>query len=345
MRAFAYTGQGSTSVIETPDPTIVEDRDAIVRVELASACRSDLNIVDGLEPLVRSGRILGHEAVGTVVAGGDSVPSTLLGARVLVHAIWACGMCRGCMGAAPGGCPDRTWQVGRYLDGAHADFVRVPNASANLVAIPAEVHALDALFLADVFATAQELAIEHVRPDDAVLVLGSGPVGLAVAMLARARGTRSVIVAGRTPARLAHARRLGADRAVELDLSECPPVAAVRDVIGTDRVDVAVDTVGTAGSFLAALAALGRRGTLCNIAAHRGTVPLPMDELWSCDITIKTGLVRGTSTESLMQDVLTGQLLSGQLATDMFTFATIEEAYRATRSGGPTIKVAIEMTV
>lgn len=339
MRAFAFTGS-EAQLVEVSEPTLQADDDVIVRVELASVCRSDLNIVDGLERRVPAGRILGHEAVGTVVAAGMDVLIPHVGARVLLQAIWSCGACASCLAGTPVRCRVGTWQVGRDADGAHAEFVRVPNAIANTVVVPDVVDPIDALFLSDVFATARELAADHIRVGDYVLVLGSGPVGLAVGMLAKDAAAGTVVVIGRSAERAAHARRLGLIDTLDLELTDAG--AAARDplLVGAD---VVVDTIGTPASFRTGLDALAGGGTLCNIAAHRCAVSVPMDQVWSRDLVIRTGLVRGSSTRGLMHRTRDGLLAGGQLATDRFAFTDIAHAYAATRAGGQVVKVVVDV--
>ena len=94
MKALVYHGPGQKAWEDVPKPTIVSDTDAIVRVDAVTICGSDLHILKGDVPAVTDGRILGHEAVGTVEAVGSGVKTVKAGDRVLVSCITSCGTCR-----------------------------------------------------------------------------------------------------------------------------------------------------------------------------------------------------------------------------------------------------------
>jgi alcohol dehydrogenase len=94
MKALVYHGPGHMSWDEVPDPRIVDDTDAIVRIDATTICGTDLHILKGDLPTVEVGRILGHEAVGTVEAVGTSVTTVRPGDRVVVSCVSACGRCR-----------------------------------------------------------------------------------------------------------------------------------------------------------------------------------------------------------------------------------------------------------
>lgn len=104
MRALTYHGPGRRSWGEVPDPAVADPEDAIVRVDAVTICGTDLHILKGDVPEVTDGRILGHEAVGTVVQTGPGVRTVATGDRVLVSCISACGRCGYCRQAAYGQC-------------------------------------------------------------------------------------------------------------------------------------------------------------------------------------------------------------------------------------------------
>src|SRR5271170_365205 len=93
MRAVVYHGPGEKSWNEIPDPKPEADTDAIVRIDSVTICGTDLHILKGDVPEVTEGRVLGHEAVGTVEAVGSAVTNIAPGDRVLVSCISACGRC------------------------------------------------------------------------------------------------------------------------------------------------------------------------------------------------------------------------------------------------------------
>jgi alcohol dehydrogenase len=118
MRAVVYHGAATPAWEEVPDPAIVDDGDAIVRVDAVTICGTDLHILRGDVPAVTDGRILGHEAVGTVVQVGRSVRTIQPDDRVLVSCITACGRCRYCRIGQYGQCiGGGGWILGDLIDG------------------------------------------------------------------------------------------------------------------------------------------------------------------------------------------------------------------------------------
>ena len=125
MRALVFHGAGKKAWEEVPDPRIERGTDAIVRVDAVTICGTDLHILKGDVPEVTEGRILGHEAVGTVVEIGDSVQNLKVGDRVLVSCITSCGACRYCREGSYGQClGGGGWILGHLIDGTQAEIGR-----------------------------------------------------------------------------------------------------------------------------------------------------------------------------------------------------------------------------
>src|ERR1700735_3794068 len=122
MRALVYHGPGQKAWEDVPNPELTDDTDAIVRVDAVTICGTDLHILKGDVPAVTNGRILGHEAVGTVEAVGSGVQRVRPGDRVLVSCITACGTCRFCREGRYGQCLcGGGWTLGRTIDGNQAE--------------------------------------------------------------------------------------------------------------------------------------------------------------------------------------------------------------------------------
>src|SRR5499425_2486961 len=140
MRALVYHGPGQKAWEEAPDPEITDDGDVIVRVDAVTICGTDLHILKGDVPAVTDGRILGHEAVGTVAAAGGGVKTVKPGDRVLVSCITSCGRCRFCREGRYGQClGGGGWILGHKIDGTQAEYVRVPFADNSTYPVPAGV--------------------------------------------------------------------------------------------------------------------------------------------------------------------------------------------------------------
>src|ERR1700730_8020966 len=137
MKALVYHGPGSKAWEDVPKPTITADTDAIVRVDATTICGTDLHILKGDLPQVADGRILGHEAVGTVESVGAGVKNVRPGDRVLVSCVTACASCRFCREGRFGQClGGGGWILGYLIDGTQAEFVRVPFADTSTYPVP-----------------------------------------------------------------------------------------------------------------------------------------------------------------------------------------------------------------
>ena len=181
MLAFTYIDKGRFGLVEKPVPAIIDPRDAVVRITLASICTSDVHIKHGSVPRAVKGITVGHEAVGVVEAVGSAVKNVAPGDRVTVNVETFCGECFFCKHGYVNNCtdPDGGWALGCRMDGMLAEYVRVPHADCGLDRIPDGVSDEQALFVGDILSTGYWAAdISEIAPDDTVLVLGAGPTGI-----------------------------------------------------------------------------------------------------------------------------------------------------------------------
>jgi alcohol dehydrogenase len=188
MKALVYHGPGKRAWETVPDPRLEDPTDAVVRIDTSTICGTDLHILKGDVPEVEPGRILGHEAVGTVVEIGDAVTTLEPGDRVLVSCITSCGRCRFCKEGRYGLCiGGGGWIFGHLIDGLQAEYARVPFADTSLYKLPPELTDEQVVFLADILPTAYEVGVlaGRVEPGDTVAIVGAGPIGLAAVMTAK----------------------------------------------------------------------------------------------------------------------------------------------------------------
>ena len=332
MRAVVYHGPGQKSWEEVPDPEITDDGDAIVRVDATTICGTDLHILKGDVPEVHEGRVLGHEAVGTVEEVGDGVHTMTPGDRVLVSCISACGTCRFCREGRYGQClGGGGWILGHTIDGTQAEYVRVPYADMSTYQLPSGVSDEEILMLADILPTGYEVGVlaGGVRPGDIVAVVGAGPVGLAAIAGAQLFSPGHVVAIDLSDARLEAAKHFGAD--VIVNNSRQDPLRVIRDLTGdlAGRLgaDVSIEAVGTPATFELAVKLIRPCGRIANIGVHGQAAPLHLDEQWSRDITITTGLVDTSSTPALMRLITSGQINAGRFITHHFGLDEFDEAY------------------
>ena len=267
MKALCWAGTRDVEIREVPDPTILNARDAIIRVTSTAICGSDLHLYDHYVPTMRNGDILGHEFMGEVVEVGPAVKNLRPGDRVVVPFPIACGACNACErelyslceNSNPNaGITEKLWghstaaifgyshMLGGYA-GGQAEYVRVPFADVGPLKVPDELTDEQVLFLTDVFPTGYMGAdLCDIKPSDVVAVWGAGPVGQFAAASAKLLGAAQVIMIDREEYRLAIARKhldvetLNFD---ELDVKE-----ALDEMTGGRGPDACIDAVGSESS-------------------------------------------------------------------------------------------------
>ncbi|WP_329308024.1 zinc-dependent alcohol dehydrogenase family protein [Streptomyces microflavus] len=327
MKALVFQEPGRTTWRDVPDPGIEDASDVIVRVDAVTICGTDLHIVKGDVPEVTPGRVLGHEAVGTVVEAGGDVRTVRPGDRVLVSCISACGRCRFCREARYGQCRGGGgWVLGHTIDGTQAEYVRVPFADLSVYPLPNAVDSVDAVLLADIFPTAYEVGVRNggVSPGDTVVVVGAGPIGLAAVATSRLYSPERVIAVDLADARLEAARSLGAEATVRADEEPQQLVADLTDGLGAD---VVMEAVGVPETFETCTRMVRPGGRVANIGVHGKPATLHLEDLWIKDVTITTGLVDTSSTPMLLRMLANGRLPSAELVTHRFELGEMEEAY------------------
>ncbi|WP_351225054.1 alcohol dehydrogenase catalytic domain-containing protein [Streptomyces sp. NPDC002133] len=341
MKALVFQGPGRTAWQDVPDPGIKDAADAIVRVDAATICGTDLHIIKGDVPEVAPGTILGHEAVGEVMETGGDVRTVRAGDRVLVSCISACGRCRFCRENRYGQCRGG-WVLGHLIDGTQAAYVRVPFADLSVHPLPSSVDSHDAVLLADIFPTAYEVGVlnGNVRPGDTVVVVGAGPIGLAAIVTARLYTPGRIIAIDLAESRLAAARALGADATANAGER---PEQLVDDLTEGLGADVVMEAVGVPESFEMCTRMVCPGGRVANIGVHGKPAALHLEDLWIKDVTITTGLVDTHSAPLLLRMMATNRLPASSLVTHRFALGQMEEAYdvfsRAAETGA--LKVAL----
>jgi alcohol dehydrogenase len=328
MKALVYHGPNERSWDEVPDPTLIDPTDAVVAVDATTICGTDLHILKGDLPEVTPGRILGHEAVGTVEEVGSAVRNFKAGDRVLVSCISACGKCRFCRESRFGQCLDGGgWILGHNIDGTQAEKVRVPFADTSAYPIPAGITDDEFLMLADILPTAYEVGVLNggVSPGDVVAIVGAGPIGLSAITGALLFSPSHIIAIDLADSRLEAAKQFGADATV--NNSSDDPVAIIRDLTDGLGADVAIEAVGTPATFELATELIRPGGHVANIGVHGAPASLHLETLWTRDVTITTGLVDTYSTPTLSRLMATGQLNAARFATHHFTFDEFIKAY------------------
>ncbi|MFL5483329.1 MAG: zinc-dependent alcohol dehydrogenase [Gemmatimonadaceae bacterium] len=264
MRATCWEGAKHVKVEDVPDPKILNDGDAIVRITSTAICGSDLHLFNGFMPTMEHGDILGHEFMGEVVEIGRKVKKVKVGDRVVVPFPIACGACWSCqhdmwslcensnpnawiaekmLGHSPAGVFGYSHMLGGFA-GGQAEYARVPFADIGPLKIPEDLSDEKVLFLSDIFPTGYMAAeMCNIKRGDTIAVWGCGPVGQFAIASARLLGAEYIIAIDRFPYRLQIAReRAAAD--VTINYEETNVLEAIKELTGGRGPDACIDAVG-----------------------------------------------------------------------------------------------------
>ena len=262
MLALYWNGRELTFDSSYPAPK-ANDRTAVVRVNLAGICSTDLQIFKGY---MGFRGIPGHEFVGVIKEG----PADLVGKRVVGEINFGCGQCDFCVRDLSRHCPNRSVMGILNADGAFAEYVSVP--IANLHAVPDTIPDEEAVFIEPLAAAFEILTQIQVDPGDEVLVLGDGKLGNLCAQALRLTGAK-ITALGKHPEKLALIKKSG-----------------VRTVLLDDwkarAFDIVIEATGSASGLELALSAVRPRGTLVFKSTIAGTHQLSLSPIVINEITI-----------------------------------------------------------
>jgi len=290
MKAVCWMGPNKISVENVPDPTILNPRDAIVRITSTCICGSDLHLYNGFMPTMEQGDIVGHEFMGEVVEVGAGISAEKLkvGDRVVVPFTIACGRCFFCqkqlwsccdnsnpnhwiaekfMGFSPSGLFGYTHMLGGYA-GGQAQYARVPFADIGPLKIPDGIPDEKVIFLSDIFPTGYFGALNaDIEQGDTVAIWGCGPVGQFAIRSAFMLGAERVIAIDRFEYRLQMARDGGAETINYEDVDDV--VQVLKDTTGNIGPDRCIDAVGMEAHTDSALYAYDRAKQMLRLETDR----------------------------------------------------------------------------
>ncbi|MDQ2787595.1 MAG: glutathione-dependent formaldehyde dehydrogenase [Chloroflexota bacterium] len=291
MKALVWHKTHDVRVEKVPDPTILNPRDAIVKITATAICGSDLHLYDGYIPTLQSGDILGHEFMGEIVEVGKEVTNLRKGDRVVVPFTIGCGHCFYCeqqlwsacdnsnpnawmaeklYGYSPSGIYGYSHLLGGYA-GGQAEYARVPFADVGPIKVPASLPDDQVLFLSDIFPTGY-MAAENcdIKPGDVIAIWGCGPVGQFAIKSAYMLGAERVIAIDRVPERLAMARDHG--RAEIINYEEVDIFDALKEMTGGRGPDACIDAVGLEAHGTDALSLFDRAAQKVRLESDRPIV-------------------------------------------------------------------------
>lgn len=343
MLTYTYISKGKFGLKEKPIPQIKDDRDAIVKVTLASICSSDIHIKHGSVLRAVEGITVGHEMVGIVEQIGNSVKNVKVGDRVTVNVETFCGECFFCQNGFVNNCTDKNggWALGCRIDGGQAEYVRVPFADTGLNKIPDNVSDRQALFVGDVLATGFWAArISEIQKEDTVLIIGAGPTGICTLLCAMLKTPKKIIVCEKDESRIRFINK-HYPNVLTVKPDEC--LEFVRKNSDHGGADVVLEVAGTDSTFRLAWECARPNAVVTVVALYDAPQILPLPEMYGKNLTFKTGGVDGCDCEEILSLIESGKIDTEPLITHTFPLEKIEEAYEIfeNRRDG-VIKIAVE---
>jgi threonine dehydrogenase-like Zn-dependent dehydrogenase len=301
MRAAVFVEPGRILLEEKPVPDI-GPLDALVRVTTTTICGTDVHILKGEYPVAR-GLTVGHEPVGLIEKLGSAVEGYREGQRVIAGAITPSGYSNACLcgcssqdgaGTKHGFKALGGWKFGNTIDGCQAEFVRVPDAMANLAPVPDSLSDEQVLMCPDIMSTGFSGAESgKIKIGDTVAVFAQGPIGLCATVGARLMGATTIITVDSVPRRMEMSGLLGADHCI--DFKKVDPMQEIMHLTDGRGVDVAIEALGTQTTFESALAVLRPGGTLSSLGVYSSDLKIPLSSFAAglADTTIVTTLCPG----------------------------------------------------
>jgi threonine dehydrogenase-like Zn-dependent dehydrogenase len=337
MKAAIFVEPGRIVLDEKAVPD-VGPLDALVRITTTTICGTDVHILKGEYPVAK-GLTIGHEPVGVIEKLGSAVKGYTEGQRVIAGAICTSGQSHaalcGCHsqdgpGTRHGWKPLGGWKFGNTIDGTQAEYVLVPDATANLAPVPDGLSDEQVLMCPDIMSTGFSGAESgSIRIGDTVAVFAQGPIGLCATAGARLMGATTILAVDSVPARLEMARRMGADHVV--DFTKTDPVAEIMRLTDGRGVDVSIEALGRQETFEGALRVLRPGGTLSSLGVYSADLKIPLDAFLAGlgDHTIRTTLCPGGKERMrrLMEAIASGRVDTRPLVTHRFKLDDIEKAY------------------
>ncbi|VUC32806.1 unnamed protein product [Clonostachys rosea] len=294
MDAVVFRGKFQVAVERRPIPRIQDDGDVIVKVKYTALCGSELHVFRGHQPS-DTGFIMGHEFVGEVVEIGAGVTMFKKGDQIVSPFTVNCGQCFYCSHGHSSRCVESALFGTASLDGAQAEYCRVPKADATIVKAPSAIDTKKLVLMADIFPTGYFAAknafsgFSQALIDKAtVVVLGCGPVGLCAIVNALEYKPRHVLAVDAVELRLQQAKQLGAGPwNFKTDLSGLKQ--KVLELTDGRGADIVIESVGHSDALRLAFDLLRPWGTISSIGVHNGEIPWSGNEAYAKNLTLKMG--------------------------------------------------------
>ncbi|KAH7109899.1 chaperonin 10-like protein [Dendryphion nanum] len=294
MRAVVFKGLKTVEVEDRPVPTIQDARDIIVKVKYTAVCGSELHVFRGHQPS-STGFIMGHEFTGVVDDIGSDVGDLKPGDHIVCPFTISCGTCYYCTHGFSSRCEKCLLFGTSSLDGAQAEYVRVPLAESTVVKAPAGIEHLKLCLMADIFPTGFFAAFNalgkidlKMAQESVVVLIGCGPVGLCALIAALDYCPKALLVVDGIEDRLATAKALGGEPWNYLSHRE-GLFKRVKELTDGRGADIVIEVVGHSSALDMGFELLRPWGTISSVGVHNGPVPWTGNQAYAKNLTIQMG--------------------------------------------------------
>ncbi|KAL4944804.1 hypothetical protein BDV06DRAFT_232576 [Aspergillus oleicola] len=333
MRAIIFKKPFTVTVEDRPVPTIQQPTDIVVRARYTALCGSDLHVYRGTEP-AGAGIIMGHEVTGEVVDVGSEVKSVKRGDVVVSAFTTSCGTCFYCTQGFSSRC-DKNMLLGcDALDGAQAEYVRIPHADGTVIRAPSGIEDKHLVLMGDIFPTGYFAALNAFKnataaqiAEQTVVLIGCGPVGLCALINALEYKPRHIIAVDSVPSRLELARSLGAEP-WNFQTDREGLGKRVLELTGGRGADAVIEVVGLSPALRMGFELLRPWGVISSVGVHNGEIPWDGNEAYGKNLTLQMGRCPVRSVSDAALEVLKrNQHLLGFMTEHIVPLSQAVEAY------------------
>ena len=331
MKAITFHKEYKIATEKVSDPVILDSRDVIVKVKYAALCGSDLHVYRGHEKGLDPGTVMGHEFVGEVVELGKEVRNIKKGDWVVAPFTTNCGKCYYCKIGLSCRCEQGQlfgWvSNGKGLQGAQAEFVRVPLADSCLVSFSKELPADQVLFSGDILSTGFYCASRaDLQENELAVVVGCGPVGLMSILSARELGAQKILAIDAVPERLAIAEKFGA---IPINFKEVDAIEQVKEHNEGRGASSVMEAVGASSAGRLAFEIARPGATISTVGVHTSNrIDFSPVEAYDKNITYRIGRAPARAyMDQMIELIASGKYPIGDIVSHSLSLDKSSHAY------------------
>jgi len=294
MKAVVFDGPGKVSLQDRPVPVLRDTTDIIVRVTYTALCGSELHVFRGHQ-LSPTGFIMGHEFTGVVTEVGNDVNTVKVGDKIVSPFTVSCQECFYCKNSYSSRCSKSLLFGSAGLDGAQAEFVRVPLADGTVLKAPPQIKDQTLVLMADIFPTGYfgaKSAFKQLTPEQiiesTIVVIGCGPVGLCAIIAATTYKPKHIFAVDSVDSRLALAQELGAEPLNFMKDKEGMAIR-IKEVTEGRGADAVIEVVGLSPALRTAFELVRPWGIISSIGVHNGEIPWSGAEAYGKNVRVQWG--------------------------------------------------------